>query len=346
MPPAALKKPPLTADQIELLRAWINGGAKYEPHWAYIPPQPVSSRQWHSGFLPGQFQGVPLYSTGDPVHYVGNPPGVDRSRQQDVITAVSELNRTRDAVERNPEIGTRIAQYELAFRMQMSVPELVDISAEPRHVLDMYGVSGPDGSFGYCLLARRLAERGVRFIHLYHRDWDFHDNLKDHMVELCASADRPTAALVSDLKPRGMLDETLIVWGGEFGRTPMAQGDVAWAAAQLSRVVAEHRAGNSQHILEPDLLRTAGALSQLELELSAYLGKGYDCKDSQFKFIGLPMYPCPVELKRLSSGFQYQVVRYLQLPRAVVLCMIHDYVNPPTHIDFIALSTLAEYLNS
>jgi hypothetical protein len=195
-------------------------------------PQPVSSRQWHSGFLPGKFQGVPLHSTGDPVHYVGNPPGVTRSRQDDVIRTVNDLNRMRDAVERNPDIATRVAQYELAFRMQMSVPELVDIASEPKHVLDMYGVSGPDGSFAYnCLLARRLAERGVRFIHLYHRDWDFHDGLRHHIVDLCTSADQPTAALIRDLKQRGMLDDTLVVWGGEFGRTPMAQGEVNTAKA-------------------------------------------------------------------------------------------------------------------
>jgi hypothetical protein len=190
-------------------------------------PQPISSRQWHSGFLPGKFQGVPLHSTGDPVHYVSNPPGVDRSRQQDVITAINDLNRMRDAVEKNPDIATRVSQYELAFRMQMSVPELVDISNEPKHVLDLYGVSGSDGSFGYnCLLARRLAERGVRFIHLYHRDWDFHSGLKQHLAELCESADKASAGLITDLKQRGMLDDTLVVWGGEFGRTPMAQGDI------------------------------------------------------------------------------------------------------------------------
>jgi hypothetical protein len=190
-------------------------------------PQPVSSRQWHSGFLPGKFQGVQFYSTGDPVHYVSNPPGVDQGRQKDVISAVNSLNRMRDAVEKNSDIATRIAQYELAYRMQMSVPELVNIADEPQHVLDMYGVKGADGTFGYnCLLARRLAERGVRFIHLYHRDWDFHDSIRTHMPELCESADQASAALITDLKQRGMLDDTLVVWGGEFGRTPMAQGDV------------------------------------------------------------------------------------------------------------------------
>lgn len=195
-------------------------------------PQPVSSRQWHSGFLPSRYQGVQFHSTGDAVHYVSNPPGVTRVDQQDVVTTVSQLNRMRDAEVRNPEIATRIAQYELAFRMQTSVPQLVDISGEPQSVLDLYGVGGPDGSFAYnCLLARRLAERGVRFIQLYHRGWDHHDGLNQHMRELCLSADQATAALVTDLSQRGLLEDTLVVWGGEFGRTPMAQGDVDKPAA-------------------------------------------------------------------------------------------------------------------
>jgi hypothetical protein len=144
-----------------------------------------------------------------------------------VISTVNQLNRLRDAELRDPEITTRIAQYELAFRMQSSVPELVNIADEPRHALDSYGVAGPDGSYAYnCLLARRLAERGVRFIHLYHRDWDHHDRISMHTPDLCRSADQATAALVKDLKQRGMLEDTLIVWGGEFGRTPMGQGDV------------------------------------------------------------------------------------------------------------------------
>src|SRR6187401_995491 len=191
-------------------------------------PQPISSRQWHSGFLPGKFQGVQFYSTGDPVHYVGNPPGVTRSREGDVINAVNSLNRMRDAVEKNPEIATRIAQYELAYRMQMSVPDLVNINDEPQHVMDMYGCKGADGTFAYnCLLARRLAERGVRFIHLYHRDWDFHDGIRKYIPELCESADQASAALITDLKQRGMLEETLVIWGGEFGRTNYCQGKLS-----------------------------------------------------------------------------------------------------------------------
>ncbi len=188
-------------------------------------PQPIASRQWHSGFLPSKYQGVFFHSTGDPVHYVGNPPGVGREQQLDVVDTVSQLNRLRDQQVDNPEIATRIAQYELAARMQLSVPRLTDISDEPQHILDAYGVKGPDGSFAYnCLLARRLAERGVRFIQLYHRDWDHHDQLNHWLKISTDSADGPTAALITDLKNRGMLEETLIVWGGEFGRTPMAQG--------------------------------------------------------------------------------------------------------------------------
>jgi hypothetical protein len=175
---------------------------------------------------------VPLQSTGDPVHYVGNPAGVDRRRQQDVVDVINELNRTRNAFEQNPDVTARIAQYELAFRMQASVPELVDISDEPQHVLDLYGVKGADGSFAYnCLLARRMAERGVRFIQLYHRGWDHHNRINQYVREACLSSDRPTMALIVDLKQRGLLDDTLVIWGGEFGRTPMAQNDVDSAEA-------------------------------------------------------------------------------------------------------------------
>lgn len=193
-------------------------------------PQPVASRQWHSGFLPSKYQGVLFHSAGDPVHYVSNPAGVSRSRQLDVVDTIGQLDRMRDTVVHNPEISTRISQYELAFRMQMSVPELTDISNEPQHVLDSYGVKGADGSFAYnCLVARRLAERGVRFVHLYHRGWDHHDALRHWLGITCKATDQPTAALIRDLKQRGMLDDTLVVWGGEFGRTPMAQnkGDVS-----------------------------------------------------------------------------------------------------------------------
>jgi hypothetical protein len=187
-------------------------------------PQPISTRMWHSGFLPSRFQGVALRSSGDPVLYLRPPAGVDAGRQRDVVDAVAALNRAGGELLDDPEVATRIAQYEMAFRMQASVPELMDLSREPRHILEMYGTEGADGSFAAnCLLARRLAERGVRFIQLYHRDWDHHNDLRMYMEKCAADVDRASAALVRDLKQRGMLDETLVVWGGEFGRTPMSQ---------------------------------------------------------------------------------------------------------------------------
>ncbi|MFO0880424.1 MAG: DUF1501 domain-containing protein [Gemmataceae bacterium] len=188
-------------------------------------PQPISRRMWSAGFLPGRYQGVALESRGNPVHYVTNPPGVTPGRQRDVLDAVQALNTQHQRLTDDPEIATRIAQYELAFRMQASVPDLMDISAEPARVLEMYGAKPGDGSFASnCLLARRLAERGVRFIQLYHRDWDHHGDLVRYMNICCKATDRPTWALLTDLKQRGLLDDTLIIWGGEFGRTPMYQG--------------------------------------------------------------------------------------------------------------------------
>ena len=188
--------------------------------------QPISARQWHSGFLPSRFQGVEFRSKGDPVLYVSNPKGVNTERQRDIVDAVQQLNRLENSVVDDPEIATRVSQYEMAFRMQTSVPELMDLSREPREVLDLYGTRGGDGSFAAnCLLARRLAERGVRFIQLYHRDWDHHGGIQHDVKVTAAEVDQGAAALIRDLKRRGMLDETLIVWGGEFGRTPMAQGN-------------------------------------------------------------------------------------------------------------------------
>ncbi len=188
--------------------------------------QPIAARQWHSGFLPSRFQGVQFQSKGDPVLYVREPRGVDRQRQRDVVEAVQKLNALEEQRAGDPEIATRISAYETAFRMQMSVPELMDVTSEPKQVLDLYGTKGGDGSFAAnCLLARRLAERGVRFIQLYHKDWDHHGNLKTDVVGTAAEVDRGAAALIKDLKQRDMLKDTLVIWGGEFGRTPMAQGN-------------------------------------------------------------------------------------------------------------------------
>lgn len=187
--------------------------------------QPIAARQWHSGFLPGKYQGVRLQSKGDAVLYASYPDGINRAMQGDVIQSVNRLNSIREQTWNDPAIATRISQYELAFKMQASVPELTDFSQEPQHIRDMYGCTPGDGSFASnCLLARRLAERGVRFIQLYHRGWDHHGNLEKDMATASKLVDQPSAALVMDLKQRGMLEDTLVVWGGEFGRTPMAQG--------------------------------------------------------------------------------------------------------------------------
>ncbi len=184
--------------------------------------QPIAARQWSSGFLPSVYQGVKFNSGGDPVNYVGNPAGVDRPMQGGLIEAVGKLNRLQNETVDDPEIATRIQQYELAFRMQMAVPDLIDFSSEPAHVLEAYG----EGQFAKnCLLARRLAENGVRFIQLYHRGWDHHGSIRKDIPTSCGYVDQATAALVKDLKQRGLLEHTLIVWGGEFGRTPMSQGD-------------------------------------------------------------------------------------------------------------------------
>ncbi|MEI8088927.1 MAG: DUF1501 domain-containing protein [Opitutaceae bacterium] len=188
--------------------------------------QPISARQWSSGVLPSRFQGIQFQARGDAVHYVGNPEGVCQSTQRQVIEEVRRMNGLLASATHDPEIATRIAQYELAFKMQTSVPELTDFKNEPQSMLDFYGVREPgDGSYASnCLLARRLAERGVRMIQLYHRAWDHHDNLEGGMKSGAQDVDQATAALITDLKQRGMLEDTLILWGGEFGRTPMGQG--------------------------------------------------------------------------------------------------------------------------
>jgi len=187
--------------------------------------QPIATRQWSSGFIPSKYQGVHFRSQGEPVLYLGNPAGVNPGRQRDVIDSVDALNRIHQDSVDDPEIATRISQYEMAFRMQSSVPALMDLKDESDETLKLYGTKGADGSFAAnCLLARRLAERGVRFIQLYHRDWDHHGNVKGDTRLKAEEVDGPAAALITDLKRRGMLDETLILYGGEFGRTPMAQG--------------------------------------------------------------------------------------------------------------------------
>ena len=188
-------------------------------------PQPIAARQWHSGFLPGQFQGVEFATSGAPVHYVQNPPGVSAAHQRDLIDTVAALENHRLRSLTDPEIATRVKQYELAFKMQASVPQLADLSGETAETLALYGAEPGKATIGTnCLMARRLVERGVRFVHLYHSDWDHHGDIDKYMRQICPPTDRAAAALLTDLERRGLLDETLVVIGGEFGRTPMGQG--------------------------------------------------------------------------------------------------------------------------
>jgi len=189
-------------------------------------PQPIAARQWSSGFLPSRHQGVQLRSKGDPVLYLNNPPGVSRAAQGGDVAAINALNQTHGTAVADPEVATRIAQYEMAFQMQASVPGLMDVSGETAETLALYGCQPGDGSFAAnCLLARRLAERGSRFIQLYHRDWDHHSLLREELPLRAREVDRACMALLTDLKRRGLFEDTLVVWSGEFGRTPMKQGD-------------------------------------------------------------------------------------------------------------------------
>jgi hypothetical protein len=183
------------------------------------------SSNWGSGFLPSVHQGVMFRNVGDPVLYLSNPKGVDSTMQRDSLNAIRNLNQMHLDVVGDPEISTRISSYEMAYRMQTSTPELMDISKEPKHILEMYGAEPGKSSFANsCLLARRLSERGVRFVQIFHEAWDQHGNLTKDITKNCKDTDQATAALLKDLKQRGMLDDTLVIWGGEFGRTPMVQG--------------------------------------------------------------------------------------------------------------------------
>jgi hypothetical protein len=183
------------------------------------------SSNWGCGFLPTVYQGVPFRSQGDPVLFLSNPPGIDRQSQRDSLDALQRLNAMRLDVVGDPEIATRINSFELAYKMQSSAPELMDISRESKETLDMYGAEPGKPSYANnCLLARRLVERGVRFVQLFHEAWDHHGGLTGGLTEQTALTDKPSAALIKDLKQRGLLDETLVIWGGEFGRTPMVQG--------------------------------------------------------------------------------------------------------------------------
>ena len=191
--------------------------------------QPLYDRLWGSGFLPTQYQGVKFRSIGDPVLNLSNPPGIDSLARRRMLDELGALNELKLKELGDPEIATRIAQYEMAFRMQTSVPELTDVSDEPEHVFELYGPESrkPGTYAANCLLARRLCERGVRFVQLFHRGWDQHTHLPEQIAGQCGDTDQPSAALVKDLKQRGLLDDTLVVWGGEFGRTVYCQGTLS-----------------------------------------------------------------------------------------------------------------------
>jgi hypothetical protein len=190
--------------------------------------QGLLDRLWGAGFLPSSHQGVKLRSGADPVLYLNDPPGVDRGMRRHMLDGLAKLNELQKSVDGDPEIQTRIAQYEMAFRMQSSVPDLIDLAGESEATLEMYGpnVRKPGTFAANCLLARRLAERGVRFIQLYHRGWDNHGGLASNIPKQCDDIDQPQAALIADLKRRGLLDDTLVIWGGEFGRTVYSQGNL------------------------------------------------------------------------------------------------------------------------
>ncbi|KAA5542551.1 DUF1501 domain-containing protein [Roseiconus nitratireducens] len=188
--------------------------------------QALYNRLWGSGFLPSKYQGVALRSSGDPVLYLSNPDGLDATVRRKMLNSLAKLNRVTAQSVGDPETNDRIAQYEMAFRMQTSVPNLADISDEPQYILDMYGpdVTTPGTFANCCLMARRMAERGVRFTQIFHRGWDQHGNLPKDLPNQCRDVDQPSSALLDDLRQRGMLDDTLVVWGGEFGRTIYCQG--------------------------------------------------------------------------------------------------------------------------
>jgi hypothetical protein len=216
--------------------AWLTYGIGSEsrdlPGFVVLQSGPRGPRGgnplWGSGFLPTAYQGVPLLSGPEPILNLANPPGVDRAQQAEFFSTVQKLNSERLAAVGDPEIATRIAAYEMAYRMQSSAPELIDLSGETQQTLNSYGAKPGTPSFANnCLLARRLVERGVRFVQLYHTDWDHHGNPDTHLGQplddRCKEVDQPAAALVKDLKERGLLDDTLVIWGGEFGRTPMGE---------------------------------------------------------------------------------------------------------------------------
>ncbi|HYE31163.1 MAG TPA: DUF1501 domain-containing protein [Methylomirabilota bacterium] len=269
--------------------------------------QPVSARQWSSGFLPSKFQGIQFQAKGDAVHYVGNPEGVCQSTQRQLVEEVKRLNGMLAEERFDPEIQTRIAQYEMAFQMQSSVPDLTDFSKEPKEMLELYGVKEPgDGSFASnCLLARRLAERGVRFIQLYHRAWDHHGDIERGMPDAAKDVDQASSGLIKDLKQRGMLEDTLVIWGGEFGRTPMGQGS-----------------GRDHHILAFSLWMAGGGIKPgVTWGSTDELGYRYIDDDQKVHVHDLHatmLHLCGIDHKRLTYRYQGRDFRLTDVAGNVV----------------------------
>jgi hypothetical protein len=237
--------------------AWVTYGIGSEsedlPGFVVLQSGPRGPRSgaalWSSGFLPTAYQGVPFRSTGDPILNLSTPAGVKPEEQRQTIETLKDLNSLLEDHVGDPEISTRISQYEMAFRMQTSGPELIDFSKESQKTLEMYGARPGEASYANnCLLARRLVERGVRFVQLYHADWDHHNDLTKPLEDVTKEIDQPTAALITDLKQRGLLDRTLVIWGGEFGRTPMGE------------VRDQGKVGRNHHIDAYTLLMTGGGV--------------------------------------------------------------------------------------
>ncbi len=238
--------------------AWVTYGIGSEsqdlPGFVVLESGPRGPRGgaalWSSGFLPTAYQGVPFRSGGDPILDLSNPKGVTDRTEQESLNAIRDLNLAKLAETGDPEISTRIAAYEMAYRMQTSGPELIDFSKETKQTLDMYGAEPGKSSYANnCLLARRLVERGVRFVQLYHTDWDHHADLGQPLEQVCREVDRPTAALIRDLKQRGLLEHTLVIWGGEFGRTPMGE------------VRESNKAGRNHHIDAYTIFMAGGGIA-------------------------------------------------------------------------------------
>jgi hypothetical protein len=267
---------------------------------------------WGAGFLPSRFQGVKLRGGGDPVLYLSDPPGLSRPVRRGLLDDVARLNEIRLRDFGDLEIATRIAQYEMAFKMQASVPELTDLSGEPREVLDSYGpqVREP-GTFAHnCLLARRLVERGVRFVQLMHAGWDQHSSLTTELYTQCRDTDQPSAALVRDLKRRGLLEDTLVVWGGEFGRTPFLQGDLAdrkrWGRDHHPYAFTIWLAGGG---VRPGL--TYGATDELAMDVAEHPVHVHDFQATLLHLLG-------IDHKRLTYRFQGRDFRLTDVHGEVV----------------------------